>query len=166
MQALNTDLDIELLELKCNVHPIDGIAKTCADLLKVYDEQNNLKSDCYGFGSCVVNFIYAMTKMRYKQGKGDPAGFKMFMRQENIKPSVIVRHVGNRFHVLFDLAGILYVLRDKLMLYLENVCHNTTTLRTALIQDLKNRTIISTWSDWKACNWTLDEAFLCQPAYD
>ena len=43
--------------------------------LKVYDEQNNVKSDCYGFGSCVVNFIYAMTKMRYKQGKSDPAWF-------------------------------------------------------------------------------------------
>ena len=81
-------------------------------------------------------------KMRYKQGKGDPAGFKMFMRQENIKPSMIVRYVGNRFHVLFHLAGVLYLLRDKLMMYLENVCHNTTTLRTALIQDLKNRTII------------------------
>ena len=87
-------------------------------------------------------FIYAMTKMRYKQGKGDPAEFKMFMRQENIKPSVIVRYVGNRFHVLFHLAGILYILRDKLMLYLENVSHNTTTLRTALIQDIKKRTII------------------------
>ena len=48
-----------------------------------------------------------MTKMRYKQGKGDPAGFKMFMHQENIKPSVIVRYVGNRFHVLFHLAGII-----------------------------------------------------------
>ena len=24
VQALNSDVDIELLELKCNVHPIDG----------------------------------------------------------------------------------------------------------------------------------------------
>ena len=32
------------------------------------------------FGSCVVNFIYIMTKMRYKQGKGDPAGFKTFIK--------------------------------------------------------------------------------------
>ena len=73
-----------------------------------------------------------MTKMRYKQGKGDPAGFKMFMRQENIKPSVIVQYVGNRFHVLFHLAGILYVLRDKLLLYLENVCHNVQKLWTSV----------------------------------
>lgn len=62
VQALNADLDIELLELKCNVHPIDGIAKKCTDLLKVYDEQNNVKSDCYGFGSCVVNFTICYDK--------------------------------------------------------------------------------------------------------
>ena len=30
--------------------------------------------------------MYAMTKMRFKQGKGDPGGFKQFLRQENIKP--------------------------------------------------------------------------------
>ena len=70
--------------------------------------------------------------MRYKQGKGD----KLFLNQESIKPSVIMRYVGNRFLVLCHLAGILYVLRDKLMLYLENVCNITTSLRTVLIQGL------------------------------
>ena len=90
VQALNTDLDIELLERKCSVHPIDGIAKNFTDLLKVYDEQNNVERDCYGFWFMCCKFhINAMTKMRYKQGKGDPAGFKIFMHQENIKPSVI-----------------------------------------------------------------------------
>ena len=43
-----------------------------------------------------MNVVYSMTKMRYKQGKGDPVGFKQFMRQENIKPGTIVRYVGNR----------------------------------------------------------------------
>ena len=42
---------------------------------KIYDEQNNVKSNCYGFGSHAVNFIYVMTKLRYKKGNGDPAGF-------------------------------------------------------------------------------------------
>ena len=83
---------------------------------------------------------------------------------------MIVRYVGNRFHVLFHLPGILYVLRDKLMLYLENVCHNTTTLRTALIQDLKNRTIAielrALGLIGKLVTGPLDGAFLCQPAYD
>ena len=43
-----------------------------------------------------------MTKMRFKQGKGDPGGFKQFLRQENIKPEIIVRYVGNRFHVVWN----------------------------------------------------------------
>ena len=39
--------------------------------------------------------MYAMTKMHFKQGKGDPGGFKQFLRQENIKPGIIVCYVGN-----------------------------------------------------------------------
>ena len=62
---------------------------------------------------CAVNFIIAM---RFKQGKGDPSGFKQFLRQNNIKPSIIIRYVGNRFHVMFHLAGVLYYLREKLLI--------------------------------------------------
>ena len=63
--------------------------------------------------------------MRFKQGKGDPSGFKQFLRQHNIKPSIIIRYVGNRFHVLFHLAGVLYYLREKLLIYLDKSCNNT-----------------------------------------
>ena len=58
VQSLESSLDIELLELKCNVHPLDGIAK------KVYDKEYNITSDTFGNGCCAVNFMYAMTKMR------------------------------------------------------------------------------------------------------
>ena len=54
-----------------------------------------------------------MNKMRFKQGKGDPAGFKLYLRQNNIKSSIIVRYVGNRFHVMFHQAGVLYYLQEK-----------------------------------------------------
>ena len=82
VQSLRSSLDIELLELKCNVHPQDGIAKRCTDLLKVYDKEYNITSVTFGYGCCAVNFMYAMTKMRLKQGKGDPGGFKQYLRQE------------------------------------------------------------------------------------
>ena len=59
-----------------------------------------------------------MNKMRFKQGKGDPSGLKQVLRQNNIKPSIIIRYVGNRFHVMFHLAGVLYYLREKLLIYL------------------------------------------------
>ena len=79
--------------------------------------------DTFGRECCAVNFIIAMNKMRFKQGKDDPAGFKLFLRQNNIKSSIIVRYVGNRFHVMFHQAGVLYYLQEKLLMYLENVCN-------------------------------------------
>ena len=82
--------------------------------------------------------MYVMTKMCFKQGKGDPGGFKQFLRQENIKPGIIVRYVGNRFHVVFHLAGVLYYLREKLLIYLDTSCRNTTSLRSALQKGLRN----------------------------
>ena len=54
--------------------------------------------------------------MRFKQGKGDPAGFKEFMRQENIRPDMIVCYVGNRFHVMFHLAAVFFHLKEKLLI--------------------------------------------------
>ena len=68
-------------------------------------KEHNIESSTFG-SDCRVgrgNLIYDLTtKMRYKQGKGDPAGFKHFLHQENIKPGVIVRYVGNRLHVLLE----------------------------------------------------------------
>ena len=78
---------------------------TCTD--------HNIESSTFGRECCAVNFIYAMCKMRYKGGKGDPAGFKQFMRQENIKPGIIVQYVGNRFHVVFHLAGVFFITCEK-----------------------------------------------------
>ena len=110
--------------------------------MRTYDNDNSIISDTFGRECCAVNFIIAMNKMRFKQGKGDPAGFKLFLRQNYIKSSIIVRYVGNRFHVMFHQAGVLYYLQEKLLMYLENVCNSKTTLRTALIKDLKNNKIL------------------------
>ena len=98
----------------------------------------NITSDTFGNVCCAVNFMYAMTKMCFKKDKGDPGGYKQFLRQENIKPGIIVRYVGNRFHVVLHLAGVLYYLREKLLIYLDTSCRNTTSLRSALQKDLRN----------------------------
>ena len=136
---LQSALDIELLELKCNVHPLDGIAKKCNTSFKLYDTEHNIESSTFGRECCAVNFIYAMCKM---QGKGDPAGFKQFMRQAKIKPGIIVRYVGNWFHFVFHLAGVFYYLREKLLNYLDSACRNTTSLRSASQKDLRNNKLL------------------------
>ena len=66
VQCLQSSLDMELLELKCNVHPLDGIAKRCTDLLMVYDKEYNITSDTFGNGCCAVNFTYAYVIMDLK----------------------------------------------------------------------------------------------------
>ena len=139
---LEENLNIKLLELKCNVHPLDGIAKEARNVLKKIDRTQEIESSVFGNDCRVANFIYGLSKMRYKQGTGDPKGFKLFLKKENIPCKTIVRYVGNRLHVLFHLAGIFYHLQTKLLDYLNNYCNNCTTLRTALVKDLKNPSIL------------------------
>ena len=43
---------------------------------------------------------------------------------------------------MFHLAGVIFYLRDKLIVYLETMCRNETTLRLALLNDLKNKHIL------------------------
>ena len=57
VQSLQSALDIELLELKCNVHPLDGIAKKCNTSLKLYDTEHNIESSTFGRECCAVNFM-------------------------------------------------------------------------------------------------------------
>ena len=78
VQQLKTAFEIELLELKCNIHPLDGIAKKCTNILKECDNHNNITSDTFGRDCCAVNFLIAMNKVRFKQGKGDPSGLSNF----------------------------------------------------------------------------------------
>ena len=81
MQSLQDKLEIELLELKCNIHPLDGIAKKSNNILHMY-KNDNIPSDTFGRECCAVNFIIAINKMRFKQST---EGFKLFLRQNNIK---------------------------------------------------------------------------------
>jgi len=79
--------------------------------------------------------------MRFKQGKGDPSGLKLFMKQEKIGSGQIIRYVGNRLHVIFHLAGVFF-LRKQLVHYLTKLCNNTTSLRTALKKDIENESLM------------------------
>ena len=142
IEILKTDLDLDLLELNCNVHPLDGLAHKSRQVLKKVDANLEVNSELFGNDCRAANVIFALSKMRYKQGKGDPAGFKFFMKQENIRRGLIVRYVGNRLHVLFHLAGIFFMLSGQLQLYLDKYCQNTTNLKTALQKDLRHPIII------------------------
>ena len=54
-------------------------------------KEHSTESSTFGSDYRIANLIHCLTKMRYKQGKSDPAGFKYFLCQENTKPGVNVR---------------------------------------------------------------------------
>ena len=138
-KLLEEKLDIELLELNCNVHPLDGIAGRARSDLKKVEAKYEVKGKLRGEG-CAVTLIHCISKMRYKQGTGDPKGFKQFLRDEKIS-SRIVRYVGNRIHVLFHLGGIIFMLQAKLIVYLTSKC-SLKEFSKDIAADLRNPAIL------------------------
>ncbi|XP_059141890.1 uncharacterized protein LOC131941956 [Physella acuta] len=102
---LNEKLQTNLLELNCHLHPLDGIAN---EVRKTFQKFNSLiPSDTFGSDCRAANLLYGISKLRYK-AKGDPTGFKAFLRQHSLACGIFPRYVGNRLHVMFCLAGIVY----------------------------------------------------------
>ena len=55
------------------MHRLDGMASSARSALGKIDVETQLKNAVFGSDCTLANFVYAMTKMRYKQGRGDPA---------------------------------------------------------------------------------------------
>ena len=55
-------------------------------------QAKNLKSSSFGNGDCVTKLVYAISKLRYKDGSGDPIAFKNFLKSMGLKPSLIPRY--------------------------------------------------------------------------
>ena len=71
-----------LLELKCNVHPLDGISNKIRITLKVYDNDNGIQSCTFGSDCAVALSTFCVVKMLSHAG-------------------TVIPYVGNRFNVLF-----------------------------------------------------------------
>ena len=137
LEELKEMINPTIMELNCNVHPLDSLASKARATLK----ESDVRGKVYGRESPAVNVITALSKIRYKQGKGDPAAFKSFSRKEGIKMKLFPRYVGNRIHILFHLAGIYIILIDKLLHFLKNFCSPLGGLTSAILQDLENADI-------------------------
>ena len=138
VEKLSESFDHPLIELNCNLHPLDGLANASRKVLKGLE----VKSATFGKEAGAMNFIAALCKMRYKASTGDPSGFKQHMIQNNIAFSLVPRYVGNRLHILFQLAGVFYCFRDCFNEYLCKYCPVSNGLRGALIKDIQNLEIV------------------------
>ena len=62
----------------------------------------------------------------YRDGKGDPRGFKNMLAINNISNKAFIRYVGNRLHVLFYLCNSVCLYRKQLISFLRGTCSAQT----------------------------------------
>ena len=53
------------------------------------------------------NIVLGLHKLRFKDGKGNPCGCKVFLDNQGLPRGLIPRYRENRLHVVFHTAGIL-----------------------------------------------------------
>jgi hypothetical protein len=143
VRLINENFKKTLLEVNCHLHPLDTIASKCKSEVKKIEEKENFTSSLFGNSCGSENLVLAMNKMRFKDGKGDPLGFRLFLEKEGLGKGLIPRYRGNRLHIFFELCLIYFQYKDKFLDYLENRCLNNTSLKTGLIKDFKNPVIVS-----------------------
>ena len=72
-----------------------------------------------------ANYCYAskitiqMNKLHFKDGKGDPQGFKTFLDNEKLPRGLLPRYRGNRLHILFHICGMFVQHHSFFKKYLE-----------------------------------------------
>ena len=132
IRIINEKFGTTLVEVNCHLHPLDSIASKCKSTLKSLETS---KSRLFGAGCRAEKVILAMNKMRFKDGKGDPHGFRVFLKDNHLPQSLIVRYRGNRLHVLFKLAATYITHYTYMKTYLTTRCLHNSELKTCLIKD-------------------------------
>ncbi|XP_047135636.1 uncharacterized protein LOC124812731 [Hydra vulgaris] len=131
---LQEEMDIQLMQLYCNVHPLETITLKALLALKTIDNELNIKP-AKGTDGVAVTVLKNISKLRYSF-KGDPAAFKSYLKKNNVAPGLFLRYVGSRFHVLFHMAGIVVTYERLIKIFLENNTKNKNC--QLLLQDMSN----------------------------
>ena len=131
-----------LIELKCNLHPLDSLASKAKTVMKEFENNAQVNGLCFGKDAAVVNLIHGISKMKYKASTGHPSSFKTFLAKQNIPISFIPRYVGNRLHILFLLSGNIFFLQSTLLTYLKDYCPVANGLRSSLLKDIQNEVLL------------------------
>ena len=136
IQLVNGTWGKTLNELNCHLHPLDSLATSTKKAMKKVEKDHGLSGTLHGSECIAGNIVFCLSKMRYKDGKGDPKGFKAFLDRQGLKRSLILRNRGNCLHLLFHTAGIIVQHHEHFMTYLEQGSA-VPRLRQCLLTDLK-----------------------------
>lgn len=63
-QQLSDTLGKNLVQLKCHLHPLDGMATQARKELKAFEAEFDINGSCYGSEGRAANLVYAITKLR------------------------------------------------------------------------------------------------------
>ena len=119
IRLLNEEWDKSLNELNCHLHPLDSFSTSVRSSLAKLESSQKISSQLYGSDCVAGKIVLQMNKLRYKDGKGDPRGFKIFLENENLKLGIVPRYRGNRLHVLFHIGGVYIQHYDLFLKYLK-----------------------------------------------
>ena len=84
IRLLNEEWDKSLNELNCHLHPLDSFSTSVRSSLAKLESSQKISSQLYGSDCVAGKIVLQMNKLRYKDGKGDPRGFKIFLENENL----------------------------------------------------------------------------------
>ena len=74
------------------------------------------KGKVYGNDFIAANLVLQLNNLRYKDGKGDPRGFKAFLDSHNLPGGFVPRYRGNRLHILFHIFDRLHRSLSSMMM--------------------------------------------------
>lgn len=117
IQLVNAAWDKSLNELNCHLHPLDSIATKARSALKQCER--GASGNVWGSDCVAGNIVLQMNKLRFKDGKGDPQGFKSFLDDAGLPRGLVLRYRGNRLHVLFHICGVYIQYHSLFTKYLE-----------------------------------------------
>ena len=115
---LNETWNKSLHELNCHLHPLDSIATKTRQALKECEREKGLPKKLKGVDSLAADIVVQLDKMRFRDGKGDPKGFKIFLEENNLPKGLLPRYRGNRLHILFHSCGLLFLHYDLFVSFL------------------------------------------------
>ena len=137
IQRLELSWRKSLNELNCHLHPLDTIASKTRSTLKIM-EPADVGKKLWGTESLSHQLVLAVNKLRYKDGRGDPKGFKTYLDNAGLPRGLIPRYRGNRLHIMFHICGKLHSHRDFFLKMFEEGTVTCGGLLGGIRQDFLN----------------------------
>ena len=119
MEIVKENWHKNINELNCHLHPLDTVATKVRSAMKKGQDSLQIKGNVLGSDCVAANVIIQLNKLRFKDSKGDPKGFRLFLIEEKLGTGLLPRYRGNRLHVLFLIGSILTHHFDKFVKYLQ-----------------------------------------------